>query len=47
VDECKPLLSGGAESVLVIWQLEEGRRSFLPRLGAPLRSIVHFPRGRD
>ena len=38
------LLSGGAESVLVLWQLESGRRSYLPRLGGGLRSIAHFPR---
>jgi NET1-associated nuclear protein 1 (U3 small nucleolar RNA-associated protein 17) len=38
------LLSGGAESVLVVWQLEEGRRTYLPRLGGGLRAITQFPR---
>ena len=39
------LLSGGEEAVLVMWQLG-GRedRNFLPRLGAPLRSVTSsFP----
>lgn len=33
------LLSGGQEGVLVVWQLATGTKTFLPRLGAPLRSI--------
>lgn len=33
------LLTGGAEAVLVLWQLATGSRTFLPRLGAPLRAI--------
>ena len=35
-------MSGGEESVLVIWQLSNSgaTRNFLPRLGAPLRHIV-------
>ena len=37
------LLSGGSECVLVRWQLEDGKRSYLPRLGSPLRSISQFP----
>ena len=37
------LLSGGSECVLVLWQLEDGKRSYLPRLGSPLRSMSQFP----
>eukprot|EP00191_Tetraselmis_sp_GSL018_P008412 CAMPEP_0177614914 /NCGR_PEP_ID=MMETSP0419_2-20121207/23062_1 /TAXON_ID=582737 /ORGANISM="Tetraselmis sp., Strain GSL018" /LENGTH=760 /DNA_ID=CAMNT_0019112309 /DNA_START=83 /DNA_END=2362 /DNA_ORIENTATION=- len=33
------LLSGGLETVLVIWQLSTGARNYLPRLGGALRSI--------
>ncbi|OJT02754.1 WD repeat-containing protein 75 [Trametes pubescens] len=32
------LLSGGEESVLVIWQLHTGKKEFVPRVGSP---IVH------
>ncbi|KAK9841067.1 hypothetical protein WJX84_000312 [Apatococcus fuscideae] len=39
------LLSGGSEAVLVIWQLETGKRNYLPRLGGPLTSIE--PCGAD
>ncbi|KZP28826.1 WD40 repeat-like protein [Athelia psychrophila] len=34
------LLSGGEESVLVIWQLHTGKKEFVPRLGAPLTSVA-------
>ena len=34
------LLSGGEEAVMVVWQLETGQKQFIPRLLAPLRSIV-------
>ena len=34
------LLSGGEESVLVIWQLHTGKREFVPRVGAPIVSIA-------
>ncbi|THH10974.1 hypothetical protein EW145_g971 [Phellinidium pouzarii] len=34
------LLSGGEESVLVIWQLHTGRREFVPRLGSPILTIA-------
>lgn len=30
------LLSGGEESVLVIWQLHSGKKEFVPRLGSPI-----------
>lgn len=33
------LLSGGAEAVLVQWQLESGKRSYLPRLGGTLVGV--------
>lgn len=34
------LLSGGEESVLVIWQLHSGKREFVPRIGAPIVCIA-------
>ena len=37
------LLSGGAEAVLVLWQLASGTKQFLPRLGGPLRSFDICP----
>jgi NET1-associated nuclear protein 1 (U3 small nucleolar RNA-associated protein 17) len=37
------LLSGGEESVLVVWQLESGHREYLPRLGAPIQSVSVIP----
>ncbi|TFY70555.1 hypothetical protein EVG20_g2453 [Dentipellis fragilis] len=33
------LLSGGEESVLVIWQLHSGKKEFVPRVGAPIMNI--------
>lgn len=33
------LLSGGEESVLVIWQLHTGKKEFVPRLGAPISTV--------
>ncbi|XP_027172674.1 WD repeat-containing protein 75 isoform X1 [Coffea eugenioides] len=30
------LFSGGKEGVLVLWQLDTGKRKFLPRIGSPL-----------
>ncbi|THV07517.1 WD40 repeat-like protein [Dendrothele bispora CBS 962.96] len=33
------LLSGGEESVLVVWQLQTGRKEFVPRVGAPIQTI--------
>ncbi|KAF8973504.1 WD40-repeat-containing domain protein [Flammula alnicola] len=33
------LLSGGEESVLVIWQLHTGKKEFVPRLGAPINTV--------
>ncbi|EIW87027.1 WD40 repeat-like protein [Coniophora puteana RWD-64-598 SS2] len=34
------LLSGGEESVLVIWQLHTQKKEFVPRVGSPIKSIV-------
>jgi len=34
------LFSGGEEAVLVIWNLRDGKKTYLPRLGAPLKSIA-------
>ena len=34
------LLSGGEESVLVIWQLHTGKKEFVPRIGAPISTIA-------
>lgn len=33
------LLSGGLASVLVLWQIDTGHRGFVPRVGAPIKSI--------
>lgn len=33
------LLSGGEESVLVAWQLETGKKEFVPRLGAAINTV--------
>jgi NET1-associated nuclear protein 1 (U3 small nucleolar RNA-associated protein 17) len=33
------LLSGGEETVLVIWQLHSGKKEFVPRVGAPIHGI--------
>uniref|UniRef100_A0A803MP60 WD repeat-containing protein 75 second beta-propeller domain-containing protein n=1 Tax=Chenopodium quinoa TaxID=63459 RepID=A0A803MP60_CHEQI len=35
------LYSGGNEGVLVLWQLDTGKRKFLPRIGSPLLHFVH------
>lgn len=34
------LLSGGEESVLVIWQLHTGKKEFIPRVGAPITTVA-------
>ncbi|KAG8810619.1 hypothetical protein FRC17_002857 [Serendipita sp. 399] len=39
------LLSGGEESVLVIWQLHSGKKEFVPRVGAPIRTISIYDTG--
>ncbi|EFJ41335.1 hypothetical protein VOLCADRAFT_107736 [Volvox carteri f. nagariensis] len=37
------LLSGGQEGVLVLWQLDSNRRTFLPRLGGPIVGLHPSP----
>ncbi|KAL2023664.1 hypothetical protein VTK56DRAFT_1821 [Thermocarpiscus australiensis] len=39
------LISGGYETVLVLWQLDTGRLDFLPHLLATIENIVVSPRG--
>ncbi|KJE98056.1 hypothetical protein CAOG_08091 [Capsaspora owczarzaki ATCC 30864] len=34
------LISGGLESVLVMWQLQTGHRQYLPRLGAAITAVA-------
>ncbi len=41
------LASGGEEAVFVLWQLESGARTYLPRLGACLNSITTSPDGQS
>ncbi|CAJ2649782.1 unnamed protein product [Trifolium pratense] len=37
------LYSGGKEGVLVFWQLDTGKKKFLPRIGSPLRYFIDSP----
>ncbi|KAJ1433474.1 WD40/YVTN repeat-like-containing domain superfamily [Sesbania bispinosa] len=37
------LYSGGKEGVLVLWQLDTGKKNFLPRIGSPLLYFVDSP----
>ena len=39
------LISGGLETVLVLWQLDSGSSNFLPHLSSPIESIVVSPKG--
>ncbi|KAL9103613.1 MAG: hypothetical protein Q9163_001377 [Psora crenata] len=39
------VISGGKETVLVLWQLDSGRKETLPHLGAPVESVVVSPAG--
>ena len=39
------LISGGAEEVLVLWQIETSKLSFLPRLTACIENVVVSPHG--
>ncbi|KAL9586366.1 MAG: hypothetical protein Q9212_000938 [Teloschistes hypoglaucus] len=41
------IISGGLETVLLIWQLETGNIHTLPHLGAPVESIVVSPTGSN
>ncbi len=42
-NEGQYLLSGGEESVMVLWQIESGLRQYLPRLGDPIHYISASP----
>lgn len=37
------LYSGGKEGVLVVWQLDTGKKKFLPRIGTPLLNFLNSP----
>ncbi|MED6111039.1 hypothetical protein PIB30_048679 [Stylosanthes scabra] len=37
------LYSGGKEGVLVLWQLDSGKKNFLPRIGSPLLYFIESP----
>ncbi|XP_057765313.1 uncharacterized protein LOC130986058 [Salvia miltiorrhiza] len=37
------LYSGGREGVLVVWQLDTGKKKFLPRIGSPLLYFTNSP----
>ncbi|KAK0747835.1 WD40-repeat-containing domain protein [Apiosordaria backusii] len=39
------LISGGAETVLVLWQIDAGQRETLPHLSATIENITVSPRG--
>ncbi|RKF55297.1 U3 small nucleolar RNA-associated protein 17 [Erysiphe neolycopersici] len=39
------IISGGEETVLVLWQLETGKRQFLPHMSSIIDNIVVSPRG--
>ncbi|EEP81316.1 predicted protein [Uncinocarpus reesii 1704] len=39
------LISGGLETVLVLWQLDTGRKQFLPHLTSPICTVVVSPSG--
>ncbi|KAG0643652.1 WD40-repeat-containing domain protein [Tuber brumale] len=41
----KYIISGGSETVLVIWQLGTGFKQFLPHLGATIQNITISPKG--
>ena len=39
------IISGGMETVMVLWQLDTGQKQFLPHLSAPIESLVVSPSG--
>ncbi|PKY00668.1 WD domain protein [Aspergillus campestris IBT 28561] len=41
------ILSGGHESVMVLWQLDSGRKQFLPHLSSSICNIVVSPNGNS
>ncbi|KAJ6104192.1 hypothetical protein N7523_010512 [Penicillium sp. IBT 18751x] len=41
------IISGGQESVLVLWQLDTGRKQFLPHLSSPICNVIVSPSGNS
>ncbi|KAG9242784.1 quinon protein alcohol dehydrogenase-like superfamily [Calycina marina] len=39
------IISGGSETVLVLWQLDTGRHQFLPHMAATIQNVVVSPAG--
>lgn len=39
------IISGGSETVMVIWQLDTGNKQFLPHMSATIKNIVVSPSG--
>ena len=39
------MISGGTETVLVIWQLDTGKQQFLPHMSATIQNVVLSPTG--
>ncbi|SZF05928.1 unnamed protein product [Blumeria hordei] len=39
------VISGGKETVLVLWQLESGKKDFLPHMSATIENIAVSPKG--
>lgn len=39
------IISGGRETVLVLWQLDTGKKQFLPHLESPIQSLTISPGG--
>lgn len=39
------IISGGLETVLVLWQIDTGRKQFLPHLSSPICNLVVSPAG--
>ena len=39
------IISGGTETVLVLWQLDTGKKQFLPHLSATIQNLVVSPSG--
>ena len=39
------IISGGTETVLVLWQLDTGKQQFLPHLSATIQNVVVSPTG--
>ncbi|KAI9923452.1 hypothetical protein MW887_009313 [Aspergillus wentii] len=41
------VISGGHESVMVLWQLDTGRKQYLPHLSSPICNIIVSPTGNS